>query len=88
MNPEARLTAGAHLFDRGAEAVSSNDQGFVTSVGYSPALGHDLALGFVSRGMAREGERIRLVDHMRKVDVEVRVVNPVFLDPEGERVRG
>ena len=88
VHPEARLTAGAHLFDRGAEAVSSNDQGFVTSVGYSPALGHDLALGFVSRGMAREGETIRLVDHMRKVDVEVRVVNPVFLDPEGERVRG
>ncbi len=53
---EARLTAGAHLFAEGAEAVRANDQGYVTSVCHSPTLG-DMrsALGFLKDGRARHG---------------------------------
>ncbi|MGB5556774.1 MAG: glycine cleavage T C-terminal barrel domain-containing protein, partial [Paracoccaceae bacterium] len=83
-----QLSAGAHLFDAGAEPVRANDQGYVTSVGYSPTLGHFLGLGFLRNGRARHGERIRMVDHLRGLDVVCEVTDPVSFDPEGGRVRG
>ena len=82
------LTAGAHLFDKGAEPVRVNDQGYVTSVCWSPTLNTSLGLGFLINGRNRHGEVIRFVDHLRKIDIEVEVCHPVFLDPEGGRARG
>ncbi len=81
------IGAGAHLFDEGAEPVSANDQGYVTSACYSPVLKTHLALGFLTDGRARHGQRVRLVDHLRGTDVICEVVNPVFFDPEGGRAR-
>ena len=82
------LSAGAHLYDQGAEAVRANMQGYVTSAGYSPELGHMIAQGFVARGPERMGEVIRFVDAMRGVEAEVEICPAVFIDPEGSRVRG
>lgn len=81
------IGAGAHLFDEGTEAVSANDRGYVTSVCWSPTLRSHLALGFLRDGRARIGGRVRLVDHLRKVDVLCEVTHPVFFDPEGGRAR-
>lgn len=85
---EGALTAGAHLYDAEAEPTRVNNQGYVTSVGYSPSLGHDIALGFVKRGPARMGEVIRLVDAVRGIETDVEICAPVFVDPEGVRLRG
>ena len=60
----------------------------MTSVCWSPTLSSHLALAFLQDGRARHGEVIRLVDHLRGVDVPCTVTNPVFLDPEGGRARG
>jgi sarcosine oxidase subunit alpha len=83
-----QLSAGAHLFESGADPVRVNGQGYITSVGFSPTIGSMLALGFLERGRARHGEVIRMVDHMRGLDAQVEVCDPVFFDPEGGRVRG
>lgn len=83
-----QIPAGAHLFNEGAEAIRENDQGYVTSVAFSPALGTTLALAFLKNGPERYGEIIRMVDHTRGVEALCEVVNPVFFDPEGVRVRG
>lgn len=83
-----QMTAGAHLFERGKEAHRVNDKGYVTSVGWSPSLERYVGLGFVRGGMAREGDVLRLVDHLRGFETEVEIVNPVQFDPEGGRVRG
>ena len=83
-----KLTAGAHLFDAGAAPVRENDQGYITSVGFSPTLGHFLGLGFLKDGRARHGEEIRMVDHVRQIETTCQVVDPVFFDPEGGRARG
>jgi methylglutamate dehydrogenase subunit C len=84
----ARLRAGAHLLPRGAAAKVENDQGHVTSVAYSPMLGHWIALALLSRGLRRIGERVRAYDPLRKSDVEVEVSTPVFYDPSGARLHG
>jgi len=88
VNPGQTIGAGAHLFNRGADARRENDQGYVTSVCWSPTLGSHLALAFLKDGRARHGETIRLVDHLRGVDAACLVTDPVFLDPEGARARG
>ncbi|WP_210877085.1 sarcosine oxidase subunit alpha family protein [Roseovarius autotrophicus] len=82
------ILAGAHLFDEGAEAVSANDRGYVTSACYSPTLGHVIALGFLARGRARIGERVRAVDHLRGSVTICEVCAPGWVDPEGGRMRG
>ncbi len=83
-----KMTAGAHLFGNGADAVSANDQGYVTSVCFSPTLGHSIGMGFLIDGPNRIGERIQLVDHMRDVQTLCEVCSPVFFDPDGGRARG
>ena len=88
VNRAARLYAGAHFLDAGAAATLANDQGFLSSVAFSPTLGHWIGLGFLGRGAARVGERIRAHDPLRSGDTEVEVTSPVFYDPAGERLRG
>jgi heterotetrameric sarcosine oxidase alpha subunit len=84
----ARLRAGAHFLPEGAEPVARNDQGHVTSVAFSPTLGHWIGLGLLARGPQRHGERVRAYDPVRGGDTPVEVCDPVFLDPQGERLRG
>ncbi len=84
----ARLRGGAHLVRQGAAGVAADDEGYVTSVVYSPAMGQWIGLGLLARGTSRLGETIRAYDPLRKEDVEVEVVAPVFVDPEGARLHG
>ncbi|WP_299723649.1 sarcosine oxidase subunit alpha family protein [uncultured Tateyamaria sp.] len=88
VGPVKQLTAGAHIYSDGAEPVRANDQGYVTSVAFSPSFGHYLGLGFVQNGLSRHGEVLNMVDHLRGIQSRVELCNPVFLDPEGGRARG
>jgi len=88
VNPDGKLTAGARLFKQDNPHTRIHDQGYVTSVGYSPTLGHMIGLGFLRHGPECEGHEIELVDHLRKVKTRVEVVSPVFFDPDGGRARG
>jgi sarcosine oxidase subunit alpha len=83
-----RLYAGAHLLSRNAVPSPEQDQGYVTSVAYSPVKGHWIALALLSRGAQRTGERIRAFDPLRSGETEVEVVSPVFVDPDGARLKG
>jgi sarcosine oxidase subunit alpha len=87
VNSGDELTAGAHIFERAAAAIRVNDQGYVTSVVYSPTLGLSIGLGFLARGRARHGEVVHVVDALRGHDFLAEVCAPVFFDPEGGRVR-
>lgn len=87
LRTHAPISAGAHLFVPATEVHRETDQGYVTSVCWSPTLGSWLGLAFLKDGRARYGEKIRLVDHLRGLDVICEVTNPVFHDPEGEKLR-
>ncbi|MGK7752012.1 sarcosine oxidase subunit alpha family protein [Roseovarius sp. C03] len=82
------LIAGAHLFAPGAEPVSENDEGYITSVAFSPMLGHVIGIGFLKRGRARIGERVRMVEHLKGSTTLCEVAAPGGFDPEGGRMRG
>ncbi|TCK31064.1 N-methylglutamate dehydrogenase subunit C [Ancylobacter aquaticus] len=83
-----RLRAGAHFLNRGAAPETANDQGYMTSVAYSPHLGHWIGLGLITRGPERLGERVRAYDPVRGEEIEVEICAPGFIDPEGVRLRG
>jgi glycine cleavage system aminomethyltransferase T len=82
------ITAGAHLFKPGFTAERENDEGYVTSVCWSPTIEAWLGLAFLKDGRARHGQTVRLVDHLRGRDALCTVEHPVFLDPDGGRMRG
>jgi sarcosine oxidase subunit alpha len=81
------LTAGAHLFAQNAAATRENSAGYVTSVGFSPTLGHFIGQAFLRHGPDRLGEVIRMVDHVRQVETLCEVCDPVFFDKDGGRAR-
>jgi sarcosine oxidase subunit alpha len=87
VNRSEQLTAGAHFIARGRDATMENDEGWMSSVAFSPSLGHSIGLGFITRGHEREGEVVRAVDPVRDNDIEVQIVLPHFVDPEGVRLR-
>ena len=82
------ISAGAHLFAAKDAANRVNDQGYVTSVCYSPTLHSHIGLGFLRDGRARWGETVRLVDHLRGIERLCEVCNPVFHDQDGGKLRG
>jgi sarcosine oxidase subunit alpha len=83
-----RLRGGAHFLPVGAQAVADNDQGYMTSVAFSPTLNHWVGLGLLQRGPQRFGERVRAYDPIRDGDVEVEVCDPIFIDAERVRLHG
>ena len=82
------LNAGAHFLTPGDPEDMAHDQGWMTSVAYSPELGHSIGLGFLKRGGDRLGEKVRAYDPVRGKDTMVEVCSPHHIDPEGERQRG
>jgi len=87
-NPSVSLSAGAHFVSKGNEVTTNNDEGWMTSVAFSPTLGHAIGLGFIQRGQDRLGDVVIAADPLRGETTEVEIVSPHFIDPEGERLRG
>ena len=83
----ARIRVGAHLMPKDADATASNDQGYVTSMAYSPESGTWIALAMLSNGPARHGEVVKVADPLRGGEMLAEVCAPCFIDPEGGRLR-
>ncbi|NND92457.1 MAG: sarcosine oxidase subunit alpha, partial [Granulosicoccus sp.] len=81
------LRAGAHFISAGRDVITRNDEGWMSSVAYSPTLGHSIGLGFIRRGAERMGEIVRACDPLRGQEHEVQICSPHFVDPDGERLR-
>lgn len=82
------LNAGAHFLTLGDPEDMAHDQGWMTSVAYSPELGHSIGLGFIKRGPERIGQHVRAYDPVRGKDTLVEICSSHHIDPNGERQRG
>ena len=87
VNRSDELKAGAHFIAKGKAVEMTNDEGWMSSVAYSPNLGHSIGLGFIKQGSERLGDIVRAVDPIRGGEIEVEIVSAHFIDPEGERLR-
>ncbi len=63
--------------------------GHVTSMTYSPELGENIALAFITGGLEQWQDKTVYAHYpVRDLVVEAKVVSPHFLDPQGERLHG
>lgn len=79
------LRAGAQLVD---SPGSTHSLGHTTTAVYSATLGHSIALALVSGGVSRKGQELLALDPLHAQSVRVKVVDSIFVDPTGERLRG
>lgn len=87
IDPKQKLRAGAHFVAVGHAQIAESDQGFMSSVAFSPELNHWIGLGFLNRGPERIGERFIAADPLRGESIEVEACKPAFVDPGEERLR-
>jgi sarcosine oxidase subunit alpha len=78
------------VLEEGAQLVETETSlpmsmiGHITSSYYSPNLGRSIALAMVKSGINKKGKK--LIVPMLNKSVEVQITNPVFIDPENERL--
>jgi sarcosine oxidase subunit alpha len=83
-NPYIMLDDGAQLVEDPAQPVPMRVLGHVTSTYMSATLDRSIALALVADGRALMGQR--LYAPMPDGAVAVRIVSPVFYDPDGTRL--
>ncbi|CAD7037739.1 sarcosine oxidase subunit alpha family protein [Pseudorhizobium endolithicum] len=88
LDPAEPVVAGSHLFAEGAVQKTENDQGWISSAAFSPHMASAIGLAFLTNGGDRMGEVIIAANPLQGQQVAMRVVPTVFVDPEGERLRG
>ncbi|MEO8136478.1 MAG: sarcosine oxidase subunit alpha family protein [Betaproteobacteria bacterium] len=81
----SQLVANEQAARRGGVVAK---QGHVSSATPSEFLGHPIALAFLDNGAARHGETLIAASPLSNEYVDVRVVPPVFLDPDNGRLKG
>jgi heterotetrameric sarcosine oxidase alpha subunit len=85
LEPSARLRGGAILFACD-EAIAGHGRGYITSVTWSTVLDKYIALGLYRGGLKHVGEEIVCAYPLKGETVRARIVQPVFVDPAGERL--
>lgn len=87
VNPSEKLTSGSHFMNIDDKILPENDQGHMSSVAYSPILERYIGIGFLKNGKDRYDETLKAIDFLQNNHVEVKVVSPHFIDPNGDRLR-
>ena len=87
VDPNQALQAGAILVTTATPEAGVDKQGHISSVTYSPAVGGNIALGFLRDAPNRIGERLYAAYPLRDKVVEVEVCEACFVDPTGGRMR-
>ena len=83
VDPSIVLEEGSHLVEV-ETSLPMPMVGHITSSYYSPNLGRSIALGLVKSGTKKKGAKL-IVPTVNK-SIEVEITNPVFIDPENERL--
>ena len=84
LEPQQAMRPGGHLLIGPDREPPAETDGWVTSACYSPTLDKHIALGVLRSGREREGEILTVCDEDHRFNVKV--VPPVFYDPDNERL--
>lgn len=77
---------GAILFFSG-DAIQGHGRGHVTSTTYSKEVGKAIALGLLQGGLRHVGQEVIAASPVHGRQYRLKVVDPCFLDKQGERYR-
>jgi sarcosine oxidase subunit alpha len=81
-----RIRSGAHILKQGDRPSMANDQGYISSVAWSPMLDMWIGLALVANGRARHGEIVQVWDGLRGQVVAGELCDPVHFDRENKRL--
>jgi heterotetrameric sarcosine oxidase alpha subunit len=85
LDPKQRLRGGAILFASG-EPLAGHGRGYITSVTWSTERNCYIALGLYQGGLASVGQEVVCAYPLKGENVRARIVSPVFIDAQGERL--
>jgi sarcosine oxidase subunit alpha len=86
VDPKQSLRPGGHLLAGNDREPPAETDGWITSACFSPNLDRHIALGVLRDGRDKYGEILTVIDEDRRFSVKV--VSPVFYDPEYKRLDG
>ncbi|MCF1481317.1 MULTISPECIES: sarcosine oxidase subunit alpha [Rhizobium/Agrobacterium group] len=86
LDAKTSFKTGAHILKKDADPTLENDQGYVTSSCFSPHVGSTIGLALVKGGAARHGEEVLVWNGLRNEFTPAKLVNPVFVDPNNEKL--
>ena len=84
IDPQQAIRVGGHLLIGRDRQPPAETDGWITSACYSPNLERNIALGVLKAGRHHEAEILTVCDEDQRY--LVRVVSPVFFDPENKRL--
>lgn len=86
LEPSESFRTGAHILKKAAAATLENDEGYVSSSCFSPHVGSTIGLALVKGGASRHGEEVQIWNGLRNEFAMGRLVSPVFVDPQNEKL--
>jgi len=84
IDPQQAIRVGGHLLIGRDRQPPAETDGWITSACYSPNLERNIALGVLKAGRSHEAEILTVCDEDQRYPVKV--VSPVFFDPENKRL--
>jgi methylglutamate dehydrogenase subunit C len=86
VNKSHRIRAGSHLLKRNDPPSMANDQGYISSVAWSPMLNQWVGLALLANGRERHGEIVKIFDGLRNIHTFGEVCEPVHYDKENAKL--
>jgi glycine cleavage system aminomethyltransferase T len=86
VNKSDRIRAGAHLLRKNDPPSMANDQGYISSVAWSPMSEQWVGLALLANGRERHGEIITLFDGLRDSQTSAEICDSVHYDRENKKL--
>ena len=87
-NPKKIIPEGAHAVLDPNQEMPMAMLGHVSSSYYSPNLKHSIALALIKGGLNRKGQTVYIPMLDGQEPIKAKIVDPVFFDKQGDRLRG
>ena len=86
VNHAVRIRVGSHLLKKGDHPSTQNDQGYISSVAWSPMLDRWIGLALLANGRERHGEIVQVFDGLRDTHMLAEICDPVHFDRENAKL--
>jgi methylglutamate dehydrogenase subunit C len=81
-----RIRSGSHLLNKNDPPSMANDQGYISSVAWSPMLDRWVGLALLANGRERHGEVVKVFDGLRNIHMHGEICDPVHYDRENTKL--
>jgi sarcosine oxidase subunit alpha len=81
-----QIRSGSHLLKQGNKPSMANDQGYISSVAWSPMLNMWIGLALLSNGRERIGEVMQVFDGLRGIHMLGEICEPMHFDRDNARL--